>query len=185
MANEEWRPIPGYEGAYEVSSFGRVRSLDRVTDRGRRWKGRMMTPAALRNGYLVVTLWRDGAQRTPLVHRLVLTAFVGDPLEGHEALHRNGVRDDNRLDNLAWGTHSDNQYDQIAHGTHPKASLTHCPSGHPYDEANTYVYPGRPHRGCRICRRENARKWKEANPERARELNRAAQLRYQDKKRAA
>lgn len=154
---EEWRPIPGYEGAYEASSLGRIRALDRVTDRGRRWKGRVMTPAPLRNGYLTVSLWRHGTQRTPLVHRLVLSAFVGEPADDQEALHANGDRADNRLVNLSWGSHSDNQYDQVAHGTHHHASLTHCPSGHPYSEENTYIYPGRPHRGCRTCRRAHMR----------------------------
>lgn len=183
--SEEWRPIPGYEGTYEASTLGRIRALDRVTDRGRRWKGRIMTPVALRNGYLIVTLWRDGSQRTPLVHRLVLSAFVGEPQEGQEARHANGDRADNRIANLSWGTHSENQYDQVAHGTHHHASLDQCPSGHPYDDENTYVYPGRPHRGCRACRRENGRKWRAANPERAREINRAANLRYQNKKKAS
>lgn len=157
MPDETWRPIPGYEGAYEVSDRGRVRSLDRITDRGRRWKGRLMTPCALQNGYLIVTLWREGKQRSPLVHRLVLTAFVGQPTEGTEGRHLDGNRCNNVLSNLSWGTHSENQYDQILHGTHLNASKTHCPANHPYDEANTYVYPGRAHRGCRACRREHAR----------------------------
>jgi len=181
-ASEVWRAIPGYEGAYEVSDQGRVRSLDRVTDRGRRWKGRLMTPTALQNGYLVVSLWRDGAQKTPLVHRLVLAAFVGPAALGHEALHANGKRSDNRLSNLSWGTHSENQMDQVAHGTHPQATKTHCPAGHPYDAENTYVYPNARHRGCRRCRAENMRRWNAENPRRSRELARAAQRRYRDKK---
>lgn len=177
--NEEWRAIPGYEGAYEVSSLGSVRSLDRVTDRGRRWKGRAMTPSPMRNGYLIVTLWKDGRQKSPLVHRLVLTAFVGPPPEGHESLHANGIRGDNRLANLSWGTHAQNQADQLVHGTHAHASRQECPSGHPYDDINTYVYPGeRAHRACRLCRAENQRRWKAQNPERARELSVRATRRY-------
>lgn len=153
MSGEQWRPVVGYEGAYEVSDLGRVRSLDRITDRGRRWRGRLMTPATMPAGYQVVTLWRDGAQRTHLVHRLVLTAFVGPQSARTEVRHGDGDPANNALTNLAWGTHSENQHDQVAHGTHHHAAKDRCPAGHPYDEANTYHYPGRPHRGCRACRR--------------------------------
>lgn len=182
---ERWAPIPGYEGAYEVSDRGNVRSLDRVTDRGRRWKGRVMTPSPMRNGYMTVTLWRDGRQRSRLVHRLVLDAFVGKAPEGHEALHANGDRGDNRLANLSWGTHSENQLDQVSHGTHHRASRTHCPAGHPYDAENTYTYPGKPHRACRVCRAKYIREWRANNPERARELDRAAEARYRAKRKRA
>src|SRR5690606_17793610 len=116
------------------------------------------------------TLWRQGSQSSPLVHRLVLKAFDGPPPRGHEALHANGVRDDNRLENLSWGTHSENQLDQVDHGTHFNASKDLCPSGHPYSVENTYVYPNGRHRACRICRADNLRDWKAKNPERAREL---------------
>lgn len=160
---EEWRAIPGYEGAYEVSSLGRVRSLTRVTDRGRKWRGRLMTPCPLNNDYLIVTLWKDGRQRSPLVHRLVLSAFVGPPDEGTEAMHLDGDRTNNAITNLSWGTHAENQLAQVAHGTHVNASKDTCPSGHPYTPENTYIYPGRPHRGCRECRREHMRRWREKN----------------------
>lgn len=156
---ENWRAIPGHEGSYEVSDLGRVRSLDRITDRGRRWRGRMMTPYPMRNGYLIVTLWRQGKQRTWLVHRLVLSAFVGLPAEGDEGLHRDGDQTNNTLANLAWGTHSDNQFDQVAHGTHAHASKTECPQGHAFTEENTYFYPGKPHRACRTCRRDYSREY--------------------------
>jgi hypothetical protein len=159
---EQWRPVVGYEGSYEVSDFGNVRSLNRITDRGRQWRGRLMSPAPMGpSGYLIVTLWRDGSQRTHLVHRLVLSAFVGPAPEGAEGLHGIGGPADNRLSNLAWGTHSENQFDQVAHGTHGHASKTHCPQNHPYDDENTYVYPGRAHRGCRACRREHTRNYKQ------------------------
>lgn len=182
---ETWAPIPGYEGSYEVSDHGRVRALDRVTDRGRKWRGRMMTPYAMRNGYMSVTLWKDGKQKSHLVHRLILSAFVGEPPAGTEALHKNGLRSDNALANLAWGTHSENQFDQVEHGTHAHASKDTCPAGHPYDDENTYIYPGRPHRGCRKCRREHMRRWASENPEKAREHSRKSQAKYKAKKKDA
>ena len=155
MMSERWRAVPGYVGLYEVSDLGRVRSIDRVLPR--RWRGRLLTPTAMSSGYLVVTLWRNGKQRTWLIHRLVLLGFVGDPPDGHEALHLNGDNADNRLTNLTWGTHSENQWDQVAHGTHFNASKNECSQGHPFTYENTYWYPSRKHRACRTCRRNYAR----------------------------
>lgn len=99
--NEEWRPVPGHEGSYEVSSLGRVRSLNRtiVTSSGvsRRILGRVLRPVPCptgsARGYMYVSLGRG---RRPLVHRIVSLAFLG---EG-DVLHRNGNRSDNRVDNL-------------------------------------------------------------------------------------
>lgn len=155
--NEVWKPALGFEGAYEVSSLGRVRSLDRVTDRGRKWKGRISAPKPRYDGYVPVTMWREGAQHVLLIHAVVLASFVGPRPEGLEVLHRDGDRANNRLDNLSWGTHAENVRDQLAHGTHTHAALEACPQGHPYSGENLYVYPGRPHRGCRECRRTHSR----------------------------
>ncbi|GGF38877.1 NUMOD4 domain-containing protein [Williamsia phyllosphaerae] len=149
---EVWRPIPGYENAYDASNLGRVRSRDRVTDRGRKWSGRVLRQPTMKNGYRIVTLWRGGSQKSHLVHRLVLAAFNGWPESGAEGRHLDGDQTNNALANLAWGSHSDNQFDQVAHGMHSNAAKTHCPLGHPYNEMNTYVYPGKPHRMCRTCR---------------------------------
>lgn len=157
---EEWRAIPGYEGRYEASSLGRVRSLDRVRSNGRKWRGRTLKPVPMVRGYLSVNLWLDNSPRMHLVHRLVLAAFVGPAPEGAEGRHMDGDPSHNALGNLSWGTHSENQYDQVRHGTHHNAGKDCCPSGHPYDEANTYIYPGRAHRGCRACRREHMRAYK-------------------------
>jgi len=167
---ERWLPIPGYEQSYEVSDHGRIRALDRITDRGRMWKGQMMTPATMPTGYQTVTLWQDGKQKTALVHRLVLSAFSGPAPEGTEGLHGNGDPSDNSLANLSWGTHSENQFDQVSHGTHANATKDICPSGHPYDDANTYFYPGKPHRACRECRRTYQRQYQRMLRTRAAEL---------------
>lgn len=178
-------PVIGYEGRYEVSDMGNVRSLDRIRSHGKRWRGRTLKPIPMPRGYLLVNLWFDNKQRMFLIHRLVLTAFVGPAPEATEALHADGDPTNNSLSNLSWGTHSENMLDQVAHGTHANASKDACPSGHPYTEANTYIYPGKPHRACRECRRINLRNWKEANPERARELAQKAQRKYQAKRKAA
>ena len=123
MTEENWRPIPGYEDAYEASDQGRVRSLDRVvmverkgTLHLRRYKGRILQPHPDPNGYLVVNLCVDGTTLTKRVHPLILLAFVGPRPEGMDIRHLNGIPDDNRLSNLAYGSSSENHLDKVWHG---------------------------------------------------------------------
>lgn len=121
---ELWRPIPGYEERYEVSSQGRARSLPRVTvarqERRsgrlselmvRRWSGKLLTPALGSNGYLTVRL----AGVAHSLHGLVLSAFCGPKPDGGCACHWDGVRTNNRLTNLRWGTYSENNKDIARH----------------------------------------------------------------------
>lgn len=157
MSIEEWRAVPGYEGIYEVSDAGRVRSLDRVTNDGKRLRGQSIKAFQMPTGHMRVALGRNGTKRTLKIHRLVLLAFVGPPPSGTEALHRDGDAGNNSLTNLRWGTKSENCRDQLRHGTHPWASKTHCPAGHPYDYTNTYVTPNGRSRKCRECIRTQQR----------------------------
>ena len=100
--SEEWRPIPGYEGRYEVSDFGRVRSFYR--------RPRILA-GSKQDGYILVALCRDGTRRTCGVHRIVLFAFVGPPPPKHECAHWDGDPSNNRLGNLRWATKKDNIVD--------------------------------------------------------------------------
>lgn len=152
---EEWRPISGYRGSYEVSDLGRVRSLDRINAQGRFARGRILKTDAVTAGHLQVGLCRDGRKRNARVHRLVLLTFVGRPPSGTEGCHRDGDPTNNALTNLYWGTSSKNIHDQVAHGTHRNSRKTHCPQGHPYDETNTYTTSRG--RACRPCKRARTR----------------------------
>ena len=108
---EQWRDIPGFPD-YEVSSEGRVRSY-------RRGMPRILKPGKCgsRREYLVVRLAdEDGQFQRVKVHAAMLTAFVGPRPNGAETRHLNGVADDNRLVNLAWGTRADNVADKRRHG---------------------------------------------------------------------
>jgi hypothetical protein len=119
--SEQWKPVPGYEGLYEVSDHGRVRSLDRrVVDslgRARRIRGRVLRAGLTSVGYDSVALYICGQKRTALVHRLVLSAFAGPCPSGMEGCHDDGVRTNNRLENLRWDTHMANVADATRHGT--------------------------------------------------------------------
>lgn len=144
---EVWRQIPGYGDKYEASNLGRVRSGG-----SRILKQRLQVDTH----YPVVELSDNGRSRETCVHWVVLLAFRGAPPEGHEGCHNNGVGTDNRVENLRWDTRSGNTMDQVAHGTHHHARKTHCPQGHPYDAANTYLHPRG--RVCRACKRDGDRK---------------------------
>ena len=153
MSAEEWRTVPGYEGAYEVSSIGRVRSLARLDSRGRRRAARLLALVTQPSGHLTVALYRGGVRRTVLVHRVVLEAFVGPCPPGMEACHRNDIPSDNAVSNLRWDTRSGNQLDSVRNGTQHMARRTHCPQGHEYTPENTYRYPAG-NRACNECRRQ-------------------------------
>ena len=117
---EIWKPVPEYEGLYEVSDLGRVRSLPRLPRPGTGGAsnlGGCVRKLGLVNGYLCLLLSRFGVKKNYRVSRLVLTAFVGPPPEGYEAAHRDGVSTNNNLPNLAWKTPKENQADRLCHGT--------------------------------------------------------------------
>lgn len=153
---ETWKPIPGYEGLYEVSDLGRVRSLDRVDRRGRFWLGRTLKPQLGTSGYLAVALSRHSCLKTRAIHRLVLEAFIGPCPKGLIGLHLNDIKTDNRLENLRWGTYSENNYDSVRNGRHGGSRKTRCPQGHSLKHPNI-VKPWRKDgsRACRSC--SNAR----------------------------
>ena len=109
---EVWRPIPGYEGYYEVSNLGRVRSVPRTREVKNRYggtsvrtdKGVVMSPIEHSNGYLYVTLARDGLRINHYIHRLVARAFCEGAEDGLVVDHKDGDKRNNHCDNLEWVT---------------------------------------------------------------------------------
>lgn len=169
--NEEWRPVPGWEGLYEVSDQGHVRSLDhhgrRQFHKGRRLKSRLVG----QGGYPAVGLHRDGHVERWYVHHLVLAAFVGPRPNKYHTRHLNGNSQDNRLINLRYGTAVENAADKLLHGTARTRPFvaTHCAQGHEFNAQNT-VRGKDGQRRCLTCRR----KW-----------DREAKRRYRQQKRNA
>ena len=131
LETEEWRPVVGCEGWYEVSSLGRVK---RLVARTNARAGHILKPGSNHaTGYLHVTLCCDGRRfRNRTIHRLVSEAFLGSCPAGHEVNHGNGIKTDNRAANLEWTTHSANELHSIRTGLripvrgeqHPFARLT-------------------------------------------------------------
>lgn len=101
---EEWKDIKGYEGLYQVSTMGRVRSLPRKNARGQQLKGRYLKPLTTSDGYLCVRPFKGGKGRTILVHRLVAQAFIPNPDNKPVINHKNEVKTDNRIENIEWAT---------------------------------------------------------------------------------
>ena len=101
---EEWRPVVGYEGLYEVSNMGNVKSLNY------RGNGKEGILNAMKNnrGYLQVNLYKDGKMKKCLVHRLIATAFCENPEGYTEVNHRDEDKENNRADNLEWCSRSYN-----------------------------------------------------------------------------
>jgi hypothetical protein len=134
---EIWKPVPLYEGRYEVSNLGRVRSLDTTCAFGNqkiKKAGKLLKLLPDKDGYLTVTLSINGNHKNAKVHTLVLETFVKARPKNKECRHRNGIPSDNRFKNLSWSSHSRNERDKILHGTqvnndykgskHPRALLT-------------------------------------------------------------
>lgn len=107
---ETWRDVVGYEGLYQVSDTGRVRSIDRMTtgNRNRLIKGKVLRQWSNGFGYLIVALSKNGADKTLRVHRLVAQAFIDNPSEKPYINHKDGNPKNNRVDNLEWCTQAEN-----------------------------------------------------------------------------
>jgi hypothetical protein len=119
---EEWRPVPEYEGLYEVSTHAQVRSLDRIEPAGafgrpRHRKGRVLKfRRDKRDHRLSVILARDSQHKTFRLSTLVARSFIGPRPEGMEVCHLSDDKDDNAIGNLYYGTHQQNCDDRSRNG---------------------------------------------------------------------
>lgn len=113
MNEEIWKPVVGHEGWYEVSNLGRVR---RCT---------ILKPQVIRGGYLYVNLKKRCKSTKGIIHSMVLKAFVGPRGDDKVCRHKDGVRTNNSLINLEWGTQKENISDKKKHGTHFMGATHH------------------------------------------------------------
>lgn len=117
---ETWGDLPGFEGYYQMSTQGRVKSLSRVVPHAR-WGTYTVREKILKPSwdghYFHVIFSKDGKEPLRLIHRLVLETFVGPCPEGMECRHLDNDPKNNRLENLCWDTERNNQHDRVANGT--------------------------------------------------------------------
>jgi NUMOD4 motif/HNH endonuclease len=113
---ETWKDIEGYEGLYQVSDLGRVKSLARVTRHGRKKQEIILRNILERNGYLTVELFKNSVGKKFGVHRLVAMVFISNPQSKREVNHLNGIKNNNFANNLEWSTSSENKLHAIATG---------------------------------------------------------------------
>jgi len=116
---EEWRPVKGYEGLYEVSNKGRVKSLERyaMVRGGIRVVRERILKCGIRSGYYYVSFSKNSKLKSRDVHELVCKAFLGERPKGHDVCHRDGVKTNNCLENLRYDSKSNNVQDMKLNGT--------------------------------------------------------------------
>ena len=135
MAHEEWRDVAGYEGLYQVSNLGRVKSLAKKVWNGKTYYNKqelVMKPSMMTIGYYCVTLTRNAIQEKKYIHRLVAEAFIPNPHNYAEVDHIDANPTNNDVSNLRWVTHEENmrhiyelnhQYDGTANLHTPHARM--------------------------------------------------------------
>jgi hypothetical protein len=127
---ESWLPVQNYGGRYQVSSCGRIKSMNRVVSypdgKTRKVSEKIMSPRRDKDGYLTVSLSMNGASKTYYIHRLVAGEFLANPGNLPVCNHRDGNKANNHVENLEWVTYSENVQHAFATGLSNNKGGNHC-----------------------------------------------------------
>jgi hypothetical protein len=132
LPNEIWRPVPNYENAYEISTSGKLRSIERdirIGYKTRKISAKMIKSRINNWGYEEVKLSKNGLMTTTCIHILVAKAFILNAANKPEVNHKNGIKTDNSLQNLEWVTHAENMQHAYQYGlikAKTKPIVNHC-----------------------------------------------------------
>lgn len=125
LVDEIWKDIQGYEGLYQASTKGRIRSLDRVVRMGEknlRCTGRIFVGKINRFGYMSINISVNNSKKHYTIHRLVAQTFIPNPENKPQVNHINGIKTDNRVENLEWCTSKENSIHAWKNGLMTKCS---------------------------------------------------------------
>ena len=137
---EEWKDIAGYEGFYQVSNYGEVRSLDREQHQMSRhgtmmtkmYRGAVITPTNNGNGYMVVGLRKGGKRKNHYVHRLVADAFIENPERYEQVNHKDFNKGNNAAENLEWVSRIENVHYSMQNMEKPRNDAKQTATGERY-----------------------------------------------------
>lgn len=151
MNSPVWKPITGFEGRYEVSDLGQIRSLP---------SGRVLRGSKAGRGYPTVSLSLQGIVTRRYIHHVVAEAFIGPRPAGMDVCHNNGDISDPSAVNLRYDTRNGNMRDSLEHGSHRSVGRSQCDKGHALTPDNILHYQSRASDGgiktrnrCRECHR--------------------------------
>ena len=165
---EEWRSIPGYEGLYEVSNLGRVRSVERCDRFNRKIVSKILKPNYV-SGYLRVGMYKNKTFKYYLIHRLVAQAFLPNPDNLPEVNHKDEDKSNNRVDNLEW---CDRSYNMNYGTVQQRRIQTNINNGKYTGNSKTKEYI-----------KEYSKKYKKEHIEHTREYHREYMKEYRKRKR--
>ncbi len=121
---EIWKDVPNYEGIYQVSNLGRIKSLYFTSNiyKKKFYKEKILKPKKGKDNNLRIELWKDKKHKTVLLHRLIATTFLENLIDTNMTVnHKNGNRLDNRVENLEWLSRADNIRYGFQNGQYPQA----------------------------------------------------------------
>ena len=132
LPHEIWRDVVGYEGLYQVSNIGRVKSFYSLGER-------LLTPSSNKSGYMYVVLTKDGVRKSCKVHTLVARAFLPNPENKPVVHHKDSNRSNNRVENLQWVTHQENTAYAVQKGSYDKEGGCDSPFAKLTEEDVRYI----------------------------------------------
>ena len=130
---EIWKDIPGYEGLYQASTLGNIRSLDKIVPKWnkpykRKVKGKILKKNLINGGYLAISLHKNKEQKSYKISRLIAKTFIPNPNNKPEVNHINSIRTDDRVSNLEWCTRSENMLHSYKYGNNTQVGSNNASS---------------------------------------------------------